>query len=441
MTTALPQPAPVRHNRLVSLLLLCMLAGMLFCAQRFIVLLDHQQQMSIDLAELEDVRYGLLNPNVWVEHITNILQKKVRDFDLNPENRAAIKQSMNRMLDTLITEVDKYMRKQNLSGRNWWDRVRGRLKQGVQDVFIDIDDIKTAIPHYADRILTELDKPEARNELNRFLKDTLEELSHNTFAPVDMRAIDNIQARYQCQEWLFCSSLIQAKLKQSNQQSRQYAWWLFGLALAMLLVVRLESSRPQRSRFLLLALVATTLMACGVLTPMIEVEARISQLQSMLLQEPVIFSNQMLYFQSKSVLDMVAVLTATGTWDMIGVGLLIMMFSVLFPLAKLACSVAWLYGKAALRNNPLIRFFALKSGKWSMADVFVVAIFMAYIGFDGIIASQLTGFAGASPNVDVLTTNGTSLELGFFMFLGFCLFSLLTASWMESALDANSPSK
>jgi uncharacterized paraquat-inducible protein A len=30
-----------------------------------------------------------------------------------------------------------------------------------------------------------------------------------------------------------------------------------------------------------------------------------------------------------------------------------------------------------------------KTGKWSMADVIVVAIFMAYIGFSGIVGEQL----------------------------------------------------
>ena len=425
----------------MRLLLSLVLAAMLFSSYQLVAVLDEQQSLSTDLAELDDIRYGLLNANVWVEHITYILQKKIREFDLTPENRAAIKRSLNRMLDTLITEVDKYMRKQNRSRRSWWDRIRGNLKQSVQDVFIDIDDIKTAIPEYADRILTELDKPAARDELNGFLKDILSDLSRSTFSPVDMSAIDAIQERYQCQEWMFCRGIIQARHARSQAQAMQLAWLIFALGIALFVIIRLESSAPGKDRFLFLALAATGLMACGVLTPMIEVEARISELRFNLLQEPVIFSNQMLYFQSKSVLDMVDVLTATGAWDMIGVGLLIMLFSVLFPLAKLGCSVAWLYGHAALRQNALIQFFALKSGKWSMADVFVVAIFMAYIGFDGIIASQLTGFAGANANVDVLTTNGTSLQIGFFMFLGFCLFSLLTASWMESALQHSNTEK
>ena len=52
-------------------------------------------------------------------------------------------------------------------------------------------------------------------------------------------------------------------------------------------------------------------------------------------------------------------------------------------------SVGYFYNYRGARENPVIRFFVLKLGKWSMADVMVVAIFMAYVGFNGMIASQL----------------------------------------------------
>ena len=84
----------------------------------------------------------------------------------------------------------------------------------------------------------------------------------------------------------------------------------------------------------------------------------------------------------------------------------------------------------------MVRFFAFKSGKWSMADVMVVSIFMAYIGFNGMIASQLELITrgAASAGVDVLTTNGTALQPGFFMFLAFCVFSLIVSTMLESSL-------
>ena len=51
-----------------------------------------------------------------------------------------------------------------------------------------------------------------------------------------------------------------------------------------------------------------------------------------------------------------------------------------------------------------------------MADVLVVAIFMAYIGFNGIISNQLGKLSTQSEDVMVLATNGTSLQPGFYIF-------------------------
>ncbi|VFN07946.1 MAG: hypothetical protein BECKG1743D_GA0114223_112061 [Candidatus Kentron sp. G] len=57
-----------------------------------------------------------------------------------------------------------------------------------------------------------------------------------------------------------------------------------------------------------------------------------------------------------------------------------------------------------------------------MADVMVVAIFMAYLGFEGIINNQMNQLDAASQYLNVITTDdGTYLEVGFFLFLGFVL--------------------
>ncbi|MGK0317790.1 MAG: putative paraquat-inducible protein A [Saprospiraceae bacterium] len=64
------------------------------------------------------------------------------------------------------------------------------------------------------------------------------------------------------------------------------------------------------------------------------------------------------------------------------------MFSIVVPFIKLVLSSAFLYSNK-IRNNKLAKGIIYHLGKWSMADVFVVAMFMAYIGFYGIITSQL----------------------------------------------------
>ena len=60
-----------------------------------------------------------------------------------------------------------------------------------------------------------------------------------------------------------------------------------------------------------------------------------------------------------------------------------------------------------------------------MADVRVVAIFMAFVGFDGIIGSQLDELTRSAKPVEIFTTNGTQLLEGFYFFLLFCISSLI----------------
>ena len=61
------------------------------------------------------------------------------------------------------------------------------------------------------------------------------------------------------------------------------------------------------------------------------------------------------------------------------------------PILKLTSTLVTLYAKGKWKTNRYVHFFAFDSGKWSMADVMVVAIFMAYIGFNSILNDQLKG--------------------------------------------------
>lgn len=69
-----------------------------------------------------------------------------------------------------------------------------------------------------------------------------------------------------------------------------------------------------------------------------------------------------------------------------------------------------------------------------MADVMVVAIFMAYIGFSGILGEQLTQLKNISSTLDIITTNNSALQSGFFAFTAFALLSLLLAGRLKKML-------
>jgi hypothetical protein len=158
---------------------------------------------------------------------------------------------------------------------------------------------------------------------------------------------------------------------------------------------------------------------------MIEIDARIKELTFHLIGEPIEFKDQVIFFQSKSIVDVVHILLEAGKYDSILVGILILVFSILFPIAKVLSTKLYLLGKAKWRNNKVICYFAFKSGKWSMADVYVIAIFMAYIGFKGILDNQIKGLTMQTDSLVSLSTSETSLQPGFVLFVGFVLFSLI----------------
>jgi hypothetical protein len=60
-----------------------------------------------------------------------------------------------------------------------------------------------------------------------------------------------------------------------------------------------------------------------------------------------------------------------------------------------------------------------------MADVMVVAIFMAFVGFNGIVGNQLDLLRESAKPGEIFTTNGTQLLEGFYLFLLFCISSLI----------------
>lgn len=60
-----------------------------------------------------------------------------------------------------------------------------------------------------------------------------------------------------------------------------------------------------------------------------------------------------------------------------------------------------------------------------MADVMVVAIFMAYVGFNGILDSQMEILDVQSDSLTSVGTNNTSLQPGYILFIAFVIFSLI----------------
>jgi len=97
---------------------------------------------------------------------------------------------------------------------------------------------------------------------------------------------------------------------------------------------------------------------------------------------------------------------------------LILLFSVIVPLAK-AALVTWAVLVAGDRRRRRTLAFVETIAKWSMADVFVVALFIAFLAAKAS-ATPAQG-VGAAP---ALIAFSAHFGAGFYWFAAYCLFSL-----------------
>lgn len=120
------------------------------------------------------------------------------------------------------------------------------------------------------------------------------------------------------------------------------------------------------------------------------------------------------YNSTRSILGTVEELAATGN---LPVALLIVLFSVVIPVFKLCLQAAALALPRVQWRAPLWRLNAGLS-KWSMADVYVMAMLVAFMA------------GRASDQMGDMLTMTAHLEVGFYYFLAYCLFSIVAGSLM-----------
>ena len=95
---------------------------------------------------------------------------------------------------------------------------------------------------------------------------------------------------------------------------------------------------------------------------------------------------------------------------------LILLFSVVVPVIKAICLLLVLFVKKIPLRSQLHKFISLIS-KWSMADVFVVGIMLAFLA------------TRSDDNIDAM------LHEGFFYFLCYCILSILSVIFLDSRTE------
>jgi hypothetical protein len=289
---------------------------------------------------------------------------------------------------------------------------------------VDFDALRASSGDFAEIAVSELERPENRDRLKNFLEERVTAFADSTFDRTDRSAFDAVLARRECADRAGCRSAMMSELGERNDTLLRSALLAIGLVALMILATAWPPRRFGAIELTCVLVGVFALLFGGLFTPMIDIKAEIARLDLVLVGEPISFENQVLFFQSKSIIDVVDLLIRTHRLDLVVVGIAIGLFSVVFPTLKLLATLAYRSG-SRLRKMAPVRFFALESGKWSMADVFVIAMFLAFLGFDGLTGNQLATLLTDSPYVDVATRNGTELRAGFHLFAAFCLAGLM----------------
>jgi len=386
----------------------------------------------VDYATLHSVQYGMFNSDIWTAKITQIIDKKIATFNFNSDNRAEVKGYISTIIDTLIEEAERAVKERNHRKRGFLDSIIGSTKQMITDSIIDFKDLKKRIPEFTDRVMKEVEKPENQARVKKVMREKLKEFMSEKFEQTtDMTAYYTVLQKYNTKTLEACNATIDENLTNIHKKINETMINMLILSGIIILLTLLQGMLNSWSLFVLTG-TTISLLVSGVMMPMLDIEAKISKLNFTILDNTVVFDNQILFFQSKSISDLVRLLLDSGEARMILVGVLLVMFSIIFPTLKLISTYMYYYSKSIIGNNPITRFFALRSTKWSMADVFVVSIFMAYLGLDGVVNSELRHLENRAHPINIITTNGTHLEVGFFLFLGFVLTSFVLSLMVES---------
>lgn len=371
-----------------------------------------------DLVELSKVKYGLFNVDEWKHILESILQKKIEEFNFEE----LPKEEIRKKIETLLYKITGDL-------KSSFYEEKGLIPKTVANITGIFGKMENEVPDITNTIMAFVEKPENREAIRVFALQKLDDLTDSTFSQVNYVSYDAVIEKYGCYDKATTIEALDDHINASNAEARNYQIALFILA-GLTGIILLFGRHFTKWEFFFLTLITICFLATGLLLPMIEIDARVSQMNFSLLGEPILFEDQILYYKNKSIMEVVEVMVFADRTDLIIVGGLVLLFSVLFPLAKLISSVLYMFWER-MRRSSFMKFIIFRTGKWSMADVMVLAIFMAFIGFSGILREQLQQIEIVSKNLELFTTNESRLQVGFFAFLSFAVLSLLVAHKLQ----------
>lgn len=424
----------LKKYAILILIPMLMIAGaMAYCGNKVYHLSQQEKQVQEDFATLNNITFGLLSINSWKDKVSLIINKQISGFNFTSGQQKDLQKEIEQIMNALITKAIGIINRPQKT-------LIGKLKKAAVKVFVNEKELRAQVPGFAREIIKQVNKPSSKLRLKRLANSKFKELEKTTFdSSITAETVvrTKLYKKYNVQDADGFQKKTDQILTDNKTQSRQFTYaMLIGALLFLIVWMIVKRNKALHKPFFAVSmLAAAVLLVVGVSSTMIDVEARIKLVDFSILGQHMVFKNQILFFQSKGILEVVMILLKATAPESIAVGVLIFCFSIVFPVSKLSSALVYLFGsKGRWSRGKLIHYFAFDSGKWSMADVMVVAIMMTYLAFNGILDNQLAELNIKNSYLSTVTTNNTALQPGFMIFLGFVIFSLLMSEILKRVI-------
>lgn len=442
MTTDTSHTAPdnARHSNLILMVCLSILICINgYCGYKLDILSNQQEQLKQDYSTINNITFGIFSIDQWRDKILGVVNKQVHDFKMTRQQKKAMQAQIEKQLHGLIGKTAAEINRPQKS-------LGGKLKKLAFNAIVDVDDIQAQVPAFAKTIITKVNSPSSTKRLKGIATSKLQQLERQTYdstAEAQTSVAEQLYRKYNVKSTTDLNKKLTLKLTAIRAVTYNYAYVMFGcviIAAAMWLFLR-KKIHLQRTLFILSLLLAFILLAVGVTASIIEVDARIGTLSFQLMGEKLGFENQVLFFQSKSILQIIQVLVYQPKPDSVLIGVLLFIFVIVLPVLILIATGLHVIGGKRIEENKVIRYLTFESGKWNMADVMVVGVLMTYIGLNGILKSQLSSLNIHNDFLTTVTTNDSSLQPGFLIFVSYVIYEIVLSKMLKeiTAKQAESP--
>ena len=412
------------------------LCGEAYFGYRLDILSAEQEQIKEDYSMSNNITFGLFSLDQWRERIAAVVDRQVTDYKVTPAQKKAMQAQVQEQLSGLINTVVKEINKPQKS-------LGGKLKKFAFNQFVEPEQLQAQVPSFSKTIVDKVNSPASIKRLKNIATSKIDQLEDATYDSTSVaynQVTKSLYLKYQVSNPADFNKKVNSQLDAIRKVTYNYAYAMLGcvvLVMALWWLLR-NKAELQNTLFIMSLLFAFILLAVGMTASIIEVDARIQTLNFMLMGEKVSFENQVLFFQSKSIMGIVRTLIEQPKPDAVLVGILILLFVIILPLLRMIAKGIVILGSEKLAENKVVKYLTFELGKWDMADVMVVGIAMTYIGLNGILKSQLSNLNISNEFLNTTTINYTSLQPGYIIFVGYVAFEMVL-TYRLNRIKTNDP--